>query len=248
MKRIEQIHMKHWRKVNQILKEVNVVVEVLDARFPNETKNKLLEKIVRRKGKKLIMVINKIDLIPKKFLYKELSYFKDAIPVSSRERKGKKKLLDKIKQSSLGEIRVGVVGYPNVGKSSLINYLKGKKSTKVSPIPGFTKGIQWIRIGRIMLYDTPGVLPPQTQKRMILLGAVDPSIFEDPIPAAHVIISKIKEVKPNYFKEKTTEEILESIAKKYNFKKKGNQLDIKRAARKLLDDWIKGKIKIYWLK
>ena len=248
MKKIEQIHMKHLKKVNQILKEVNVVVEVLDARFPNETRNKLLEKILRRKNKKLIRVINKIDLVPKKFLYKELSYFKDAIPVSVKERKGKKKLLDKIKSETIGEIRVGIVGYPNVGKSSLINYLKGKKSTKVSPIPGYTKAIQWIRVGKIMFYDTPGVLPPQTQKRMILLGAVDPSLFKDPIPAAHVVISKIKEVKPNYFKEKTTEEVLESIAKKYNFKKKGGILDIGRAARKLLNEWIRGKIKIYWLK
>ncbi len=233
------------------MKEVNVVVEVLDARFPKETRNKILEKKVIKEGKKLIIVLNKVDLVPKKFLRRELKYFGSAIPVSCKLRKGKKKLINEIKKTK-GEIRVGIVGYPNVGKSSLINYLKGRKSAKVSPIPGYTKGIQWIRVGRILFYDTPGVLPPQTYKRMIILGAVDPSIFEDPIPAAYVIIKKIEEVNPEILEKYAefkgdVDEFLERVAKKYNFKAKGDKPDVKRAARKILDDWIKGKIRVYWI-
>ncbi len=250
MKKIERLHRQFWSKVKDALEEVNVVVEVLDARFPFETRNKQLEKMVERKGKVLIRVLSKADLVPKDFLNKNAKKL-DAIPISVRKRMGKVQLIKRIKRSVPGEVRVLIVGYPNVGKSSLINYLKGKKSAKVSPRPGYTKGVQWIRVGKVMFYDTPGVLPPQTYKRMILLGAVDPSYFEDPIPAAAVVIKKIAEVNPRALEkygqyDGDVDSFLESVAKKYNYKLKGNKYDLNRAARKILDDWIKGKIKVYW--
>ncbi len=250
MKEIERLHRQYWKKVKEALEEVNVVVEVLDSRFPFETRNKQFEKMVQRKGKVLIRVLSKADLVPKDFLNRNARKL-DAIPISVRKRMGKVQLIKRIKRSVPGEIRVLIVGYPNVGKSSLINYLKGKKSAKVSPRPGYTKGVQWIRVGNVMFYDTPGVLPPQTYKRMILLGAVDPSYFKDPIPAAAVVIKKIAEVNPKALEKYgkyngDVDKFLEKVAEKYNYKLKGNKLDLNRAARKILDDWIKGKIKVYW--
>ncbi len=250
MKEIEKLHRKYWAKVKDVLEDVNVVVEVLDARFPFETRNRQFEKLVERKGKTLIRVLSKSDLVPKNFLNENARKL-DAIPVSVRKRMGKVQLIKRIKRSVPGEVRVLIVGYPNVGKSSLINYLKGHKSAKVSPKPGYTRGVQWIRVGNVMFYDTPGVLPPQTYKRMILLGAVDPSYFSDPVPAAAVVIKKIAEVNKDLLKnygdfEGDIDEFLESVAEHFNYKMKGGVFDINRAARKILDDWIKGKIKIYW--
>ena len=250
MKDVERLHRRFWNKVKDALYEINVVVEVLDARFPFETRNKQFENFVNKKGKVLIRVLSKADLVPKDFLNENVRKL-NAIPISVRKRMGKVQLLKRIKHSVPGEIRVLIVGYPNVGKSSLINYLKGKKSTKVSPRPGYTKGIQWVRVGNVMFYDTPGVLPPQNYKRMIILGAVDPSYFNDPVPAAAVVIKKIAEVNPKVLDEYGSytgdvDGFLESVAEKFNYKLKGNKLDVNRAARKILDDWIKGKINVYW--
>jgi len=88
MKEVERLHRQYWKKVKEALEDVNVVVEVLDARFPFETRNKSFEKYVQKKGKVLIRVLSKADLVPKSFLNENAKKL-DAIPVSVRKRIGK---------------------------------------------------------------------------------------------------------------------------------------------------------------
>jgi len=140
---------------------------------------------------------------------------------------------------------VGVVGYPNVGKSSLINVFKGKSSAKTSSEAGFTKGKQYIRISRtILMIDTPGVIAKEVrdEEELVLIDAKNPHTIKDPDLAVMILMQE----RPNFFEEKYSvkvkddlEATIEEIALKLNLKKKGNMPDVERASRKILKDWLK---------
>ncbi len=176
-------------KLPKGLREADIILEVLDARFPGETRIPELERWATRKGKKIILVVNKVDLVGKERaeeIKKELEKEFPTVFVSARRRWGSRKLRRKIRE--LGGGKVFVVGLPNVGKSSVINLLKGKHVAGTGAHAGFTKGPQLVRISRdIYLVDTPGVFhgPPE---KLALLGAYNPEKLRDPEEVARRLL------------------------------------------------------------
>ncbi|MBW3011580.1 50S ribosome-binding GTPase [Candidatus Woesearchaeota archaeon] len=239
-----------WDIVNKIIHDSNVVLEVLDARFPEETRNREIEQKVRAQGKKVIYVLNKCDLVPKQFLEEAKSKLKPCVFVSSKNHQGTlilRKLILKIGDRE--KIKVGVLGYPKTGKSSLINALKGKKSAKTSPISGFTKAMQWVRIdNRIMLIDSPGVIPFREKMPLkhVLISTTDYSSVEDPDAAAMDLIAAFPGQFEAYYgvkPHKDPQDTLEEIALKNNKLKKGGVPDVDTMARIIIKDWQQGKIR-----
>src|SRR3989344_341880 len=154
----------YWTLVKEVIHRADILLEVLDARLPDETRNPELEGKIKEIGKKIIFVMNKSDLVSQDIMEKEKKRLQKISPtvfVSSKLHQGTKMLREEIlKNVSKDQIKVGVLGYPNVGKSSIINVLKGKKSAPTSSFSGYTKGLMDVRItSRIMLVDTPGVIP-----------------------------------------------------------------------------------------
>ncbi len=233
------------KRIARMIRKSHIVLEVIDVRRPFETKCRMLERFLLKKKKPFIRVFNKADLVPKKFAEKVVSEL-GGVYISSKKRKGIKKLRQKIKKTLGGREKalICVVGYPNTGKSSLINCLKGRKSAGVAPVPGYTKGEQLIRIDkRIMMIDTPGVITYEKKEVLASKGALAPEKIKNPEKAANYIINKImKHNKGNIKKLYKVEEEGDIIEKISNLRK----WDRERTARKILQDWNAGKLKGYW--
>ncbi|MBW2998215.1 50S ribosome-binding GTPase, partial [Candidatus Woesearchaeota archaeon] len=153
---------KFWKIANEVIQDSDIILEVLDARNIKGSRNREIEDKVKHAKKVLVYVVNKCDLVEKSILEKETKKIKDCVFVSSTEYHGfkllKSKILMESKRMGIRKPKVGVVGYPNIGKSSIINALKGKHSARASPESGFTKGVQFIATRNYLLLDTPGVI------------------------------------------------------------------------------------------
>ena len=246
---------KYNEIVEEVIKQSDIVIEVLDARFPYESRNKEVEKNIKNRHKKLIYVLNKSDLIDG-FIDDIQLDFEPYVFVSSKKNLGTTKLRKLI--ISLIEkkpVQIGIVGYPNTGKSSLINVLKQRKSAKTSPKPGFTRGMQKIKIMEgIYLFDTPGVIPQRENNLMkhMLLNIKDVTTLKDPDVIAHRIITEFlhkdkKALETLYnikIETSNPQEVLEMIALKFNWLVKGGGPNIDITSRRVIQDWQNGKLKI----
>lgn len=239
------------RVLDRVIRNSDIILEILDSRFISESRNIQIENKIKSYGKKIIYVANKCDLVDKKILEKQMNSLEPSVFVSARKHYGMTILKKLIFEESrkIADPKVGVIGYPNVGKSSIINMIKGVKSAKTGPIPGMTKGMQFIRAGRIMLIDTPGVIPfsEKNMTKHALMGAKSFIDIEDP----SVVVINIMEEKPglienvygvsvNEDKEKT----LDEIALKSNALIKGGKPDINRISKMILMKIMKAEIKI----
>ena len=244
----------------QVLKDANVVLEVVDARIPLETRNSVVEQLAKERNKELIIVLNKIDLVPDEFLKKAKEHIEKeykTVLFSAVKKRGINHLMNILKEIAKEKklIKVGVLGYPNVGKSSLINALKKRKIATTSPKPGMTRGKQLVKLDeRIFLIDTPGIITLELPEDLALKGSWIPDKLEDPVEVAIKFIEKLIEKSPksleDLYKVKVSPnpvETLESIGDKLNFKVKGGDVDYDRVAKKILWDWLKGNLKAYWL-
>lgn len=237
-------------RIRRIVESADLVIEVLDARDPFGTKNSELEKFVRRSGKRLLIVVNKADLA-KNSDYTESS---KACVISSKDRRSAAILKEFIK-SNLPKTpaRIAVVGYPNVGKSTIINLLKGRRSASVAPLPGHTKGVQWIRVDEdILLLDSPGIVPSYEKDEIsiALKGAIEADQIKNPEYVAHKILEIILSEAPRSIEKfydiklnsKDPQKILGLIAIRRGRLLRGKEPDTLAAAKTIIRDRYKGKI------
>ena len=188
---------KTKRQIEEDLKLIDIVVEILDARIPISSKNPDVKELI--KDKKIIEVLNKADLANDKMNAKWSKYYKnnniEAVLTDSNSGKGMNDVIkviekvaseDKMLQANKGRIgktiRVLVLGIPNVGKSSFINRLAKKASAKVGNKPGVTTQKQWINVNnKIQLLDTPGILWPKLEKQSVALNLAYTGTIKDNI-------------------------------------------------------------------
>ena len=257
---------KHMKDSEDLLKKnlkaVNIVFEVLDARAPLSSKDMNIDRIIGQKAK--IIILNKCDLSSDEGNKKWVSFFNkgdtEAALVSAVKGDGLKniaKLARKvivkagIKHKS---IRAMVVGIPNVGKSTLINCIAGKKKAKASNKPGVTRAKQWIETkSQLELLDTPGILRPRDDKETFLNLAFIGTINDDVLDVrtlASDLIEKLVEIVPEElcarFKidinDKTPLEIMENIAAKRGCLLKAGIVDYMRVSGIVLSEFRKGKL------
>jgi ribosome biogenesis GTPase A len=249
-----------WKIVDRVIYESDILLEIIDARMPNLTRNEKLENKVLRKRKFLILVMNKSDLITRRMKMDFLQKFKPrkVVFVSCKDRKGIQNLKEIIlefakKRRYWRYVKVGVIGYPNTGKSSVINVLTGRSAAKTSPIAGLTRGVQWIRgEGNIMFLDTPGVIPldDKDEIEQTLMSIIDPNKLVNSDLAAMKIIQlfldynkrsleKFYDVK---IETDDTSEILLAIGKRKNFLRKEGKVDDVRTALTIIRDWQRGNL------
>ena len=248
--------------VENLIKQVDIVLEILDARFIEKSRNHDLEERIKNLGKILIHVLNKSDLVdPNKIIEnKELEGLRPYLFFSAKARKGSSTLkkMIRIEAKKLGKdvINVGIIGYPNVGKSSLINLITGKSSARTSPESGYTKGIQKIKLSTgLYLIDTPGIIPLSEKSSQSIshltkhsqIGAITWDKTRNPDMVVHYLMKDNLGLLEKYYEidieEGDSEMLIEELGKKWNYKKKGNEVDEKRTAKKILKDWQEGKIK-----
>ncbi|PAV14473.1 GTPase [Methanosarcina spelaei] len=247
--------------VRDVIKKADVLLEVIDARFPDETLNSEVEREIIRLNKPFIIVINKSDLVSREKLEKtkaRLSKTAPVIFVSSKDRSGTTMLRHQILASAAikagikgQDVMVGTLGYPNVGKSSVINGVTGRHRASTSPVSGHTKGVQHVGAGsRIMFIDTPGVIPFDEKDEYLqgLLGIKDTTHLKDKIGVALKIIEKMlaenKVALESFYSIKieneTSYDALELIGKQCNFLQKKGEVDETRTATRIINDWQNG--------
>jgi len=240
-----------WKHVNSVIKDADIILEVLDARNVDDTRNREIEDKVRESGKILIPVINKCDLTSREKLEKYKKKLPKAVYISSKEYHGMKILRERIyieaHKKNILKPKVGILGYPNVGKSSLVNALKGSGSAQTSSQSGFTKGVQKVKAHRITLLDTPGVIPYKEKEVMkhAIIGAIDFTKLKDPEGVVFALLTKFPDLLQDFYKVKgEDEEFLENFAVKKKLLKKGSKTDVHRAAVMIMQDWQKGRITV----
>ncbi|MBU0894676.1 MAG: 50S ribosome-binding GTPase [Nanoarchaeota archaeon] len=241
--------------VQKVLDLSDIILQVLDARFIEETRNLEIEKEIERKNKKIIYIINKSDLADK-----IITQISPRSIISCTKRTGIKTLRNRVKAiaskiNKEEKIIVGVIGYPNTGKSSLINLLIGKKSAKTGAEAGYTKGLQKLKLSsNVILLDSPGVIPKQEYSNIgnkkiakhVKVGARTYSQVKDPEQIIAELIKEFSDVLQKHYniQTKSPEYLLEKLGRQKNFLKKGKEVNFDKTARQIIKDWQNGKIKV----
>ncbi len=258
---------KAKRQMQDDIKLIDVVVELVDARIPLASKNPDIDDIA--KGKARVIILNKVDMADKdvtalwKAWYEKRGFY--VALVNSRSGNGVKAVQDVINEACKEKIerdrrrgianrpvRAMIVGIPNVGKSTFINTFAGKSVAKTGNKPGVTKGKQWIRLNKnTELLDTPGILWPKFEsvevgKKISWIGSINDNIL---VPE-EMAIDLLNYITAHYsglingkyeveesLPEDSSASLLERIAQRRGCLKKGGEFDLERAANLVLDDF-----------
>ncbi|KAF8623874.1 hypothetical protein AX17_007276 [Amanita inopinata Kibby_2008] len=272
----EQVRRHYLRTLHRVIDQSDIILLLLDARDPEGCRSRLVEEEVRRReeeGKKLVFVLTKIDLVPRSNAEQWLKYLRHSTPtlpfrsppsaqhqrsnISSSTAPALMRLLKAYKPKARS-VTVGVVGYPNVGKSSLINSLKRTKACSVAAQPGHTKEIQSIQLERgLRIVDSPGVVfdddsddgKGNKKSNILLRNVVKVEDVEDPIAVVEEILLRTpKETVQKLYglpEFSSTLEFLTMSALNSGKLLKGGTPDVTAAARHVLMDWNHQKILYY---
>ncbi|KAH6576389.1 hypothetical protein BASA83_000345 [Batrachochytrium salamandrivorans] len=284
-------HKAYYREFKKVVDTADVILEVLDARDPLGCRTKQIEELILNSGadKRIILILNKIDLVPKENVEKWLKYLRNEFPtvafkastqsqrmnlgqstvstqnasdglLTSSECLGADNLIRLLKNYCRNlniktSITVGIVGFPNVGKSSVINSLKRSKVCNVGATPGITKVSQAIHLDKnIKLLDCPGIVFSRSNNeedaaQVLLRNCVKVELLEDPVGPVELIVSRCKKEQlvnlygVNYFADAT--DFLVQLARNRGKLRRGGIPDIINVARSVIQDWNSGRIPFY---
>ncbi len=260
---------KAVRMMQEDIKLIDIVIELVDARVPYSSKNPDIDELAKNKFR--LIVLNKVDLADETVTslweqyYREKGY--SVVKINARSGAGMKSITGVIQETCKEKlerdrkrgiinrpIRAMIVGIPNVGKSTFINSFAGKACTKTGNKPGVTKGKQWIRINKnVELLDTPGILWPKFEDQQVGIRLAEIGSIKDDIlnvrELALALILYLTETYPGILSERYSVDeaqeafqILEQIAVNRQCKVKGDQLDYDKAAAILLENYRNGKL------
>ncbi|KAK6733908.1 hypothetical protein RB195_017585 [Necator americanus] len=271
-------------EVRKMIETADIIIQVLDARDPLGSRSASVEQQVLNNGKRLVLLLNKIDLVPRENVVKWLAYLRTQLPTvafkaSTQEqntnisRFNSSNLNNSSSSKCIGadiimkllgnycrnkdiktSIRVGVVGFPNVGKSSVINSLKRRRACNVGAMPGITKEIQEIELDKhIRLIDSPGVVLLSANDldpvEVALKNAVRVDSLIDPVAPVYAILRRCsKETLMLHYsipEFNSTDQFLALLARKLGRLKKGARPDMNAAAKHVLNDWNSGRLRYY---
>lgn len=260
---------KAKREMEQAIKLVDLVIEIVDARVPESSRNPDIDKLAGNKAR--LILLNKADMSDPSVTKLWVEYFQkkgmEAVPLDSRNRgsmKAVRAALDRASEERRERnrrrgilnipVRAMVAGIPNVGKSTFINSFAGKASAKTGNKPGVTKGTQWIRLDKnVELLDTPGILWPKFEddnigEKLALIGSVSEEVINKEELAMRGL-SFLKDRYPGVISErykvdenKDNELLLSDIAAARGCLQKGGETDTEKAARIILEEFRNGKI------
>lgn len=260
---------KAWRMMQEDIKLIDIVIELVDARIPLSSKNPDIDQLAGQKSR--MILLNKYDLADAERTAEWERWFKKqgyyVYKLDARKGGQIKNITNMIQEACKEKIerdrkrgiinrpvRAMIVGIPNVGKSTFINTYAGKACAKTGNKPGVTKGKQWIRLNKnVELLDTPGILwpkfdDPAVGERLALIGSIKDEILN--ISELSIrLIEFLKEFYPGILEERYAVDencdkiaVLEGIAEARNCRQKGNTLDLDKASKLLIDDFRSGKL------
>uniref|UniRef100_A0A8D0KK43 G protein nucleolar 3 like n=1 Tax=Salvator merianae TaxID=96440 RepID=A0A8D0KK43_SALMN len=278
----------YYKEFKKVIEAADVILEVLDARDPQGCRCPQVEQAVVQAGasKRLVLVLNKIDLVSKEIVAKWLKYLRNEFPTvafkASTQQQSKNLQRSRVSVTQASSdllsssacvgadclmkvlanycrnqdvkttISVGVVGFPNVGKSSLINSLKRSRACSVGATPGVTKCLQEIQLDKhIKLLDCPGIViaSPTSDIAMILRNCVKIEQLVDPVNPVEAILKRCNkhQIMQHYHVPdfQDTMEFLAHLARRQGKLKKGGVPDHEKAAKTVLNDWTSGKISYF---
>ncbi|XP_044856315.1 guanine nucleotide-binding protein-like 3-like protein isoform X1 [Mauremys mutica] len=278
----------YYREFRKVIQAADVVLEVLDARDPQGCRCPQVEEAVLQAGgnKKLVLVLNKIDLVSKEVVAGWLKYLRNELPTvafkASTQQQSRHLQQSKVpvarascellasaaclgadcllkvlanysrSQDLKTAISVGVVGFPNVGKSSLINSLKRSRACSVGATPGVTKCLQEVQLDRhVKLLDCPGLVlaTAATDAALVLRSCLKVEQVADPVTPVDAILRRCSKEQimqhygvPAY---RDVAEFLAHLARRKGKLRKGGVPDHEKAAKAVLSDWMSGKISYF---
>lgn len=260
---------KAKRMLEENLKLIDAVIELVDARAPQSTRNPDFDRLFQ--GKSRILLLNKSDLADPAANKRWIGYYKrqgiEAAEVTANAQNAKAQVIRLIERATAERvkryeekgvqktIRVLIAGIPNVGKSTLINRIAGEKRAQTGDKPGVTKGKQWVRITpHLELLDSPGLLWPKLGDKTIgehlaFIGSINDEILNLEELSEH-LCSTLRTLKPDALYERYKKmdadtpdgALLEAVANSRGFILKGGVYDTERAARIVLDEFRAGRI------
>ena len=264
-------HMAKTRRMIQSnLSLVDGVVEILDARIPESSRNPEMDRLV--KGKPRMFVLNKADMADDNATVKWLNYYKSkgftAIKISCKSGNGLKNFLPAVKEQMLSELmarrrekgienaplRLMIVGIPNAGKSTFINRMAKSKKAKAEDRPGVTRTKQWVKLGdNVEMLDMPGVLWPKFEdqsaaRKLAFTGAVKDDILDIEALASLLLENLAVNYSDSLMErykidsEGTGFELLEKLGRKRGMLISGGEVDTERASVTVLDEFRGGKL------
>lgn len=262
---------KTRRQMEQDIRLVDAVCEIVDARIPLASRNPDIDAICGSKPR--VMILNRIDMADPNMTRRWASYFREmgmvVLETDCKNRKGtnqfapavRELLKDKLQQyAEKGQVgrtlRVMVVGIPNVGKSTFINQVAGRKSAKAENRPGVTRGKQWVTVERgLEMLDTPGILwpkfeDPEVGMKLAYTGAVKDNVIDVETLAMHLMEllgrNYPQALEARYKIQVSTDtkgyELLELAGKKRGMLISGGEVDTERMSRVLLEEYRNGKL------